>query len=94
MMNMMIMMAKEMPEDLLIAELEKSIISYKIAKLSEDEEEIKSTKKMLEMNSVLISLRFSTEDKSVSDITDRINQIDNLKELDERLHPKTGKLDN
>lgn len=94
MMNMMIMMAKEMPEDLLIAELEKSIISYKIAKLSENEEEIKSTKKMLEMNSVLISLRFSTEDKSVSDITDRINQIDNLKELDERLHPKTGKLDN
>lgn len=94
MMNMMIMMAKEMPEELLLDELEKSLAAYKLALLAEDEELINTTKKGLEMNSVLVSLRFSTEGKSTGDITDRVNQLDDLKELDERLHPKTKKSDN
>jgi len=77
--DLMLLLAKEMPEDMLVKELMKAVNEY-----SENPNE--DTKRSLAMFAMMISLRFSTEDKGTLEIIEDMNKAEKLHNVFSRQH--------
>jgi hypothetical protein len=67
----MVLIAKEMPEDKLIKDLQKALNDYSLNKNEEN-------KKHLAFNVMLMSLRFSTENSSTGDALGKIDEFEKI----------------